>query len=437
MVTHDPKQIVRGLQKILINKEKNIGFLFGAGTSYALKNNASDKSRIPLVSVMTKIVIDSITDKKFKKAIEQIQSDFKKSNKSFNVEYLLSHITQIENIIGEGEFYKLKIDDIKELRKQVENKIVELVSVHKNSKDFIEGMIHVDFANWILNASRSHAIEIFTTNYDYLLEIGFEKVNLPYFDGFIGSYEPFFDSNAVEDYKVMIPFTKLWKLHGSLGWKINDETKKITRTYPESDARIIFPSYLKYDDSKKQPYVSYMDRLSSFIKKKDSVLFVCGYSFSDEHINDILLNSILNSNSSHIIFFLYDKIIKEDKTIEYFLPNCKLCQVALSNPNISVYGMKHAITGRQLGEWKKLQKEPDNDESIEIDSYFEPDFAVNSDAELKKEYTKEEIASFTGSGEFKLPNFAAFVEFLKKEVMPEDYVKKVAGLFKKSIGTNE
>ena len=74
-----------------------------------------------------------------------------------------------------------------------------LVSVHKNSKDFIEGMIHVDFANWILNASRSHAIEIFTTNYDYLLEIGFEKVNLPYFDGFIGSYEPFFDSNAVED----------------------------------------------------------------------------------------------------------------------------------------------------------------------------------------------------------------------------------------------
>jgi len=429
MITHDPKQIVRGLQQILIDKQKRIGFLFGAGTSFSLKKGASIKSRVPLITEMTNRVVESITEDKYRKAIEVIEKEFEKNKQRFNIEYLLSDITQKEKVIGEGELCNLNKEDLNKLREEVENKIVNLVQVHKDAKNFIEDLIHVDFASWICNAARTYSIEIFTTNYDYLFEIGFEKMNLPYFDGFVGTYQPFFDSNCVENFSIMKEFTKLWKLHGSLGWEIDKTTKKITRTYPDAGKHIIFPSYLKYDDSKKQPYVSFMDRLSKFIKMDDSVLFVCGYSFSDEHINDILNNSILNSSFSHIIFFLFDKIIDEKGIVRYSLPECPLCKIAENNPKISVYGMKHAVIGRQLGEWK-LNREPDDNESIDTDSYFDLDFDVKQDIVKDIEFSKDETAPFSGEGIFKLPDFAHFVEFLKKEVMPEDYVKKVANAYK-------
>jgi len=35
--THDPREFVRGLQQILISDKKRLGFLFGAGTSMAIK----------------------------------------------------------------------------------------------------------------------------------------------------------------------------------------------------------------------------------------------------------------------------------------------------------------------------------------------------------------------------------------------------------------
>ena len=49
MITHDPKEFVRGLQQILISDSKKIGLLFGAGTSFATKKNSPGKSRVPAV----------------------------------------------------------------------------------------------------------------------------------------------------------------------------------------------------------------------------------------------------------------------------------------------------------------------------------------------------------------------------------------------------
>ena len=36
LITHDPREFIRGLQQILISDSKRIGFLFGAGTSHIL-----------------------------------------------------------------------------------------------------------------------------------------------------------------------------------------------------------------------------------------------------------------------------------------------------------------------------------------------------------------------------------------------------------------
>jgi len=44
---HDPREFVKGLQQILISDTKRLGFLFGAGTSMAVKDGANKDSVIP------------------------------------------------------------------------------------------------------------------------------------------------------------------------------------------------------------------------------------------------------------------------------------------------------------------------------------------------------------------------------------------------------
>src|SRR5439155_16028530 len=90
--------------------------------------------------------------------------------------------------------------------------------VNKTPKDLKS---HLTFSHWVgaLYTQRTHALEIFTTNYDLFIETAFEDAGVPFFDGFVGSVHPFFapESVDVEDASVLPPkgWTRLWKLHGS------------------------------------------------------------------------------------------------------------------------------------------------------------------------------------------------------------------------------
>jgi len=388
-LTHDPREFVRGLQQILISDKKRLGFLFGAGTSMAIKEGANKGSIIPGIIKMTKIIIDSISENKYKSALEMIKKELKESKTDYYVEYILSNITQKEQVIGSEKLCGLAKADFEKLRKIIEDEMIKLASVHKKKDSFIDNLLHCDFAQWIAQASRKTPVEIFTTNYDYLLELGLEHHNVPYFDGFVGSYEPFFNTSSVEDLKFLPQYTKLWKLHGSLGWYLDKESNKIIRRYQDDSTIIVFPSLLKYDNSKKQPYVSFMDRLSQFIKEDDGVLFVSGYSFSDQHINDILINALNRTRTSHVIALYFDDLNKDSHVAE----------LGMAQPKLSIYAKNNAIIGGKFGNWK-LKTEPASDDSIIVSLYFDED-AIEPDK------------SWTGKGDFKLQDFANFVKFLE------------------------
>ena len=388
-MNHDPKEFIRGIQQIVISDTKRIGFLAGAGTSIAIKNGASELSKVPCVKEMTDKIIALVTDEKQIKALTEIKQELTEKKIPFLIEYILSEIVQKELAIGKSVLCGLKKSELMELRLFIEEEIKKMVSVHQNEKSFVADLLHCDFAEWISHASRKIPIEIFTTNYDYLFEIGLEHHNIPYFDGFIGAYKPFFDPASVEDLKLLPQWTKLWKLHGSLGWDKDDKTKRIFRAGKNEVKIIIFPSIFKYDNSRKQPYLSFMDRLSNFIKADDGVLFVCGYSFGDMHINDTILNALDQTSSSHVIACLFDGL--DD--------NSDIANIAKERPNLSIYGKRNAVIGGKFGEWK-LKAIPTQEDSIQIDSYFDEDAA-------------EPDKAWTGQGDFKLVDFAKFVTFLK------------------------
>jgi len=396
MTTHNPKKIIEQLQVILSNPAKKIGFLFGAGIS------AKDKQGDDLIQT-SQTILDNVIgnfEGNNKSAIEAIQKEIEDTQKIFNIESLLSKISEKESAVGNESLCGLNKDNLVSLREAIENKIKEIVSIHKLIDFNKKELNHYDFANWIGNANRDFPVEIFTTNYDYLMEIALEKVKIPYFDGFIGSYKAFFHPEWIEDNRAVKDWTKLWKLHGSLGWAKND--KEIIRVSDSKDSAMIYPSFLKYDHSRKQPYLSYMDRLAYFLKQEDSVLFVNGYSFGDDHINGTIFTSLNSSRSSHAFIFKRGDLNLDEPLSKY----------ALNNSKISIYATRHAIIGGKYGNWQ-LEKEPDRNQSYNI-----IDHGFDEDGFIEKE-------GWTGTGEFRLGNFTDFTNFLSLFHANSKYIIKV------------
>ncbi len=411
--THDPSEYIRGFQSLLIGDKKKIAFLFGAGTSMAKK---SEKSLIvPAIGELTKNIGNELEKvEKYKKALNEIKNEI--GVDKYNVETLLSNLEQKQQIIANGILNGLNQKDISELNTKIKDQIRKNVSVHleiEKNPETLEHLIHTDFAEWIGRADRKFPIEIFTTNYDYLFELGLETKNVPYYDGFTGSYIPFFNSESVEDLCFLPHQTKLWKIHGSLGWHFDKVLKKVFRKDSSKEDILIYPSTLKYSDSKKQPYMSLLDRLSSFLKQEDAVLITCGYSFSDEHINERILTALNSEKAAHVFALFYD-IVKKEKTKEYrLLNNSSLVKLAKTNSRLSVYGCRSAVIGCQFGKWK-LKREPDKSDTVNINTYFDED-AYAAVSEVNVEKKGDEI--WTGEGELTLPDFVKLIVFFKAMIV--------------------
>jgi hypothetical protein len=217
--------------------------------------------------------------------------------------------------------------------------------------------------------------------------------------------------------------TKLWKIHGSLGWHYDEDTKRVWRKDSDSEDILIYPSTLKYNDSKKQPYTALGDRLTNFLKQSDTILIISGYSFGDEHINERILTALKTNTSAHVFVLFYDAIYDSiGKKIGYILEkeDCTLKDIAKANNKISVLGCRHAIIGCQYGKWK-LKREPDNDDAIHIDLYFDQDAHTDASDMINN---KIEEQKWTGEGELKLPDFTSFVNFLQSMIHLSDLTKE-------------
>jgi hypothetical protein len=66
---------------------------------------------------------------------------------------------------------------------------------------------------------------------------------------------------------------------------------------------MIHPSHLKYEESRRMPYLAMLDKLRQFLRMPSAVLIVCGYSFNDEDLNASLIDG-LQGNPKAMMFGL-------------------------------------------------------------------------------------------------------------------------------------
>ena len=345
---------IRELQNQL-SYSKNIGFFFGAGTSTALG--------IPNIAQLTTQVEESLENEQkadFIKIKEELRTILDKAD--INIEDMLNQIRRIREITGEKSdknFSDINGESAKSLDIEICKNIYNILSEKEKDADIKNTK---KLMAWLNLQNRDYSKEIFTSNYDLIFEKSLEEIQIPYFDGFVGSYEPFFLPENVETFVENNDITKswirLWKIHGSLSWFWKKESNGSTRIVRlgrvdnienEGNEIVIYPSKEKYDSSRKQPFISYFDRMKSFLSKGELLFIISGYSFSDQHINEVIFNSLRNNNRLFILVFAFS-----DDTIE------ELYKYSSSYLNITAFSPKKGIQNGEIIEWefKKADLKP-------------------------------------------------------------------------------
>ena len=339
---------------------KRIGFFFGAGTSMSLG--------ISGIKVLTEKVEQNLGDKE-KKIYLQIKESLKVHLESseITIEDILNQLRLIRQITRNNEkkdYEGINGKIAKHLDAEICNSIYKVISEEAKSIDLTIMKQLMSWINWL---SRDFTKELFTTNYDLIFEKAMESLQIPYFDGFVGANEPFFlpesiECNTHEEFPPL-SWIRLWKLHGSFGWfwrkNSAGEHQRVVRlgelancSKVENDELVIYPSREKYELSRKQPFIAYFDRLKRYLNEKEGLFIISGYSFSDEHINEIFFNSLKQNNRLHIIAFLYSN----DDMAKLQICGCN------SYLNFTAFGPDEAIIGGNFGKWnideKIIKEEP-------------------------------------------------------------------------------
>ena len=249
-IIHNPDQYMTALRTIVAGGRKRIGLLLGAGASAGMKNVDGNYPLVPAVVGLTELVLTTL-EPEYGDAIKALKKELMPKS---DFETILSRIRSLAKVIGPAKIHDLDGDGYAAFGERICEEIGKIVNVR-----LPENSAYGEIVTWIVGTARDHPVEIFTTNYDLLLEEAFERSRAPYFDGFTGGREPFFDPVTVANNDLPTRWTRLWKLHGSLGWCSN-EKQEVIRTGQDSAKHLVFPEHLKYEQTQKAPYAALLDR---------------------------------------------------------------------------------------------------------------------------------------------------------------------------------
>ena len=335
---HNPDRFMADLRQILSQGRKRIGILIGAGAPLSVLVNEEGifdpggSSLIPGVEQLTELALSDLSDIQ-NGAVAAIRAQLVNGG---NIESILSRIRLLQNAIGDNLIHGLNAEGYEQLGKCVCQKIGAIVGKPLP----MERTSYHELVAWISGTQRPHSIEAFTTNYDLLLEGAFERAKAPYFDGFTGGHTPFFDPVTVAGDDLPPRWSRVWKLHGSLGWRIEDGV--VIRSGGFDCSELVYPDHLKYDSTQKQPYSALFERLKSFLLTPDTILLTVGFSFRDAHINAVLDEALAMNANTAVLAFQFQPIAFEEGA----------CKLAFEHPNMSVYASDGAVVGGVGGDWR-------------------------------------------------------------------------------------
>ena len=346
---HDQLRHLRSLRLLLSQDKSPLGFFLAAGCPLSVQ--VAGKPLSPDMAGLSKIIVDEHAEEPANSSFNRLVVELGKVKKSVsNIEDVLTFIRSMKEVAGGGAsvrgFSEAELATL-------ENGICATITREVNKELPSDDNSYRRLAKWVSAIDRKVPVEFFTTNYDLLMEQALEEQFVPFFDGFSGSRYPFFDIHSVQGNDLPPYWARLWKLHGSVNWK--EEGNGVYRVSKGigGSPQLIYPSKLKYDQSRKMPFLAMSDRLTDFLLKDHAVLIICGYSFNDEHINDTIINALKVNQSANVIALMYGT--KKDKSGKERAPEA--LKKAKERPNLSVWHDDIAVIGAQEYGWSEYDED--------------------------------------------------------------------------------
>lgn len=321
------KKIQEAFLKVLDNK--NLSFLLGSGcSSYEIEKKVEDSNTsnikkeqigIPVMAPMAKEFYNLSEFEENKEwLLRKLKIDVEEKNFEKNLEAFLS-------VLHSLSFYHSKINNkadenaqkIDQIIKEARNFILEKCLNEKNIKDERDNElleVYKTFYKKLLTRNSTlPRLNIFTTNYDLYSERAMDSLGIHYVNGFTGGISKYFNPTifnyalaekmdlSQSKWNVIDNFFYLYKIHGSVNWVENDDEGKLFKIQEIQDPTfdilenkptvMIHPTPLKYNASLGSPYSDLFREFQKKLMQNNNILVTIGYSFSDEHINNLIFQA--------------------------------------------------------------------------------------------------------------------------------------------------
>lgn len=316
-------------------QSEHLGLLLGAGLPTALHFLAKGEAgagmeRMPL-SAFSDQIGEATTEsaKRAGRGNANIEDQIRVCNEL--IRGLEIYVTT--DVYGSGKIRK----ELQKLKSEVAHGLASFANnVLRSEHNVINAANSEVAAEYLMNflvsfSSRSatrERLNLFTTNYDRLIEYGAELAGVRLIDRFVGTINPVFRSSRVEvdmhynppgirgEPRYLEGIVHFTKLHGSLDWAAKDNViKRFALPYGASDITqyasnnqinlMVYPNSSKDRETSEYPYVEMFRDLAASTCRANSTLVVYGYSFGDEHINRVLVD-MLSIPSTHLVIISYD-----------------------------------------------------------------------------------------------------------------------------------
>ena len=213
--------------------------------------------------------------------------------------------------------------------------------------------------NFLLSfASRTgnrERLNIFTTNYDRLIEVGAELAGVHLMDRFVGTMMPIFRSSRLNldihynppgirgEPRYLEGVARLTKLHGSVDWVQNEnEIRRIGLPFGADDIApylnapglkgadalklMVYPNSAKDRETAEYPYVELFRDFAAAVCRPNSTLVTYGYGFGDEHINRVI-HDMLTIPSTHLVVISFNDPI--GRILQFYCDSAHYAQMSV------------------------------------------------------------------------------------------------------------
>lgn len=241
-------------------------------------------------------------------------------------------------ILGKTDMANTLENELNSIISEFANSILKSENRIASSEEGKRENAYCILINFLLSfASRTgnkERLNIFTTNYDRLIEVGAELAGIHLMDRFVGTMMPIFRSSRLQldvhynppgirgEPRYLEGVVRLTKLHGSVDWvQSGGEIRRIGLPFGADNINpylqapglygtnamglMIYPNSAKDRETAEYPYVELFRDLAASICRPNSTLVTYGYGFGDEHINRVL-SDMLTIPSTHLVIISYD-----------------------------------------------------------------------------------------------------------------------------------